>query len=341
MSKKILLIGPNFHDFNQYVADAFCQLEWAVTILAYDTPIHPYSQFNKIRYKLYRHKELLQVGSRESFSIQAQVIFDKVSPQIVFLLNGEMLTTEVMHYFSKSSKVVVWFYDSITRLPYCWNIVPLCHSVFCYEKDDIRLIKERLNIDAGFLPQAVDSSVYCKIPQMKKEWDIVFAADMWKSPKRMRLIQSVVAHFPDKKIRVWGIYKPWYKGLWNSVTREHRDIYTNSNASSHQLNLDYNKARVVLNIHNEQQTIGANPKLYEISASGSYQICDTNPYIESIFRDGEIGLYDNEESLLELIKWALDPTNEVSRETSAQRAREIVLAEHTYVQRVQHLLGSV
>ena len=280
---KVLLIGPNFHDFNEYVADAFRQQGWGVTTMAYDSPIHPYSLYNKIRYKLAPNKSRLREISRESFSSQVKDVFDKEAPQMVFMLNGEMLTPDVILHLRQSSKVVVWLFDSITRLPYCWKILPFCHKVFCYEFDDISLIRKELSIEASFLPQAVNPKAYYSIPNQTKEWDIVFAADLWKSEKRKKLIQAVVRSFSDKKNRVWGIYKPWYKNLWESLTRERRDIYTNCNASTKQLNLDYNKAKVVLNIHNEQQTNGANPKVYEIAATGAFQICDANPYIESLF----------------------------------------------------------
>ncbi|MBO4654866.1 MAG: glycosyltransferase [Bacteroidales bacterium] len=341
MNNKVFLIGPNFHDFNQYVASAFQQLGWNVIVQAYDTPINPYSRFNKIRYKLSHQKNALKEKSRQLFSAQVRETFQQDAPQLVFILNGEMLTPEVMQTMHQSSSVALWLFDSITRLPYCWNILSECDGIFCYEKDDIPLIQERMAIDAEFLPQAVDSTAYCKEPEAKKYWDIVFAADLWSSSKRKQLIQSVVSHFPNRKIRVWGIYKPWYKGLWKSITRERRDIYTNRNASTAQLNLDYNHAKIVLNIHNEQQNNGANPKVYEIAATGSYQICDANPYIEELFPNGEIGLYHNEKELIEQINWALDPANEPEREARAKRAQEIVLSSHRFVDRIRQVTTSI
>ncbi len=340
--RTILLIGPNFHDFNQNIADAFQSLGYHVDVLAYDSPITPYSAINKIKYKLSHAKVKIQLRDKSAqvFSCNAKKKFDELQPQLVFLLNGEMLTADTVAYFQKSAKVVVWFFDSIIKLTRCWNILRHCDKVYCYEQRDIPLIKS-LNIDSEFLPQAVSPKAYFSIPKVEKKWDIVFAADMWQSNKRKQLIQQVVQNFSNCKIRVWGIYKPWYKGLWKNITRERRDIYMNCNASTAQLNLDYNKAKIVLNIHNEQQAIGANPKVYEIAASGSYQICDANPYIESLFPNGEIGLYHNEEELMEQIRWALDPQNEKERETKAKQAQEIVLASHTFVDRMREVLQSI
>ena len=193
----VLLIGPNFHDFNRFVSSALERLGRKVVVESYDTPISPYTRWNKVAYKVAGDKEGMRDKSRKCFSAQAVGTFDKVRPQVVFLLNGEMLTPDAVQHFRKSAMVVAWLYDSITRVSQCWNIVPFCHKVFCYEQEDIRLIRDRLGIVAEFLPQAVDPSAYFNIPDVKKEWDIVFAADMWKSPKRMRLIHGNLSRVRD------------------------------------------------------------------------------------------------------------------------------------------------
>lgn len=338
---KLLLIGPDFHDFNKYVASAFQDLGWKVLLQAYETPIHPFSTCNKIRYKLCLDKTSLIKSSRKTFSLEIAKKYRELAPQLVFVLNGELLSKEVLLMMSQNSKVVLWLFDSITRLPSCWDMLPFYNEVFCYEKEDIQIIKEKLSIEAKFLPQAVDPLAYFQISNAQKKWDIVFAADLWKSERRKALIQKVVATFPDRKIRVWGIYKPWYKGFWQSLTRERRDVYTNCNATTEQLNQDYNSSQVVLNIHHEQQCNGANPKVYEIAASGVYQICDANPYIESLFPHKEIGLYHNETELMEQIEWALDPDNSEERNRKAKEAQTIVLASHTFKHRMQCVLNSL
>ena len=136
----VLLIGPNFHDFNRFVSSALERLGRKVVVESYDTPISPYTRWNKVAYKVAGDKEGMRDKSRKCFSAQAVGTFDKVRPQVVFLLNGEMLTPDAVQHFRKSAMVVAWLYDSITRVSQCWNIVPFCHKVFCYEQEDIRLI---------------------------------------------------------------------------------------------------------------------------------------------------------------------------------------------------------
>lgn len=331
----VLLIAPNFHYFAASIACAFEQMGYSIYCEKYDTPIHPYTRWNRLRYKL-GNKAALREQSRQNYKAHILQIFNKLQPDLVFIVNGDMLLPDVVQTMHQSAKVAIWLFDSIRRLPTALPNLQFAHKVFCYEQTDIDYLKNEQNIEALFLPQAADTALYHSLP-VEKDLDIVFAGDLWQSRKRKQLIQAVVSHYADRKIRVWGIYKPWYKGLWQWLTRERRDVYTNRNASAEQLNLDYNRAKVVLNIHHEQQEDGANPKVFEIYASGAYQICDANPYIETLFPNGEVGLYHNEQELFALIDYAL--THDMSAQ--AQTAREQVVRNHTFTQRVETVLWAL
>ncbi|MGN0235893.1 MAG: glycosyltransferase [Paludibacteraceae bacterium] len=333
---RLLLIGPNFHYFLPSTARAFRTLGWEVKVCPYDNPIHPYNRINTIRYKLAADKQTLKQQSRERYKPWIEQVFVDFQPHVTFIINGDNLLPETVTDFSKHSRVGIWLFDSITRMPDCRPNLPFAHQVFCYEQEDIALLKTHHDIAAAFLPQAVDETLYYPTAAAEnKTWDIVFAGDIFHSTKRRQIIQQVVQRYPNKRLRVWGIYKPWFKNPWLWLTRERRDVYTNSNASAATLNQAYNCSRVVLNIHHEQQRNGANPKVYEIAASGAYQICDANPYIEQLFPNGEVGLYHNEQELYTLIDYAL--THDMS--AHARAAHDIILQHHTFTQRMQQMLA--
>lgn len=331
----VLIIAPNFHYFAQSISRAFEQAGYLVHCEVYDTPIHPYDCLNHLRYKI-GNKSALKEQSRQNYKNYILPVFNSLQPDLVFIVNGDNLLPDVVETMHQSAKVAIWLFDSVRRFPLALPNLKYADRVFCYEQTDIEYLKRQHNIEALFLPQAADTTLYHPL-QVEKDLDIVFAGDLWQSEKRKKLIQAVVEHYPDKKIRVWGIYKPWYKGFWRWLTREHRDVYTNSNASAEQLNSDYNHARIVLNIHHEQQKDGANPKVFEICASGAYQICDVNPYIEQLFPNGEIGLYHTEQELFSLIDYALN--HDMSAQ--AHSANERVNQYHTFTQRIETVLQAV
>lgn len=362
---RALIIGPKFHYFNQSVERAFRALGYETRILAYDNPVHPYTLDNKILYKLASDKLALKKESRALFHLEAELAFEDFLPDVVFVMNGDMLLSDtILHWrgkleddpapVEKAAKVALWFFDSMTHIPLCEECIPVVDAVFCYEQTDIPLIRERYGIEAHFLPQAVDPEIYHPFSRDENiphstfltphyDYDLVFAGDIFHSQKRRQVIQAVVAHYPELKIKVWGEYKPWYKNPWQWLTRERKDVYMNRNASGQQLNEDYNKARIVLNIHHEQQKDGANPKVYEIAATGAYQICDANPYIAQLFPNGEIGLYTldleaEEEHRYDLLFASIDYALQHDMTAQAQSAYEKIVTHHTFIQRIQQCL---
>lgn len=328
---KVLIIGPAFFYFNQSIERAFHTLGWETRVEAYDNPIHPYHWLNRIRYKLSADKGKLKERSRQDYRTHIERIFTQEMPDLVFIMNGDNLLPATLELFRKSAVTVIWFFDSLRRMPLCEENLPHADEVFCYEQEDIPWIRERWGIEAKFLPQAMDPALYHPLPGTAKEYDIVFAGDLYQSPRRQRLMQAVVKKFGDRRIRVWGVYKPWYKNLLLWMTRERKDIYMNRSTTAEVLNREYNRARIVLNIHCEQQRNGANPKVYEIAASGACQICDSNPYIDRLLGDTDAGLYHDEQELLALIEQRL------ASPAGAMTACDLVLRNHTFEERMRYV----
>lgn len=328
---KVLIIGPAFFYFNRSIERAFRALGWETCVEAYDNPVHPYHWVNRIRYKLAADKTQLKEMTRLRYQAHAEAVFRREEPDFVFIMNGDNLLPATLDFFRKSAVVAVWFFDSLRRMPLCWANLPHMDEIFCYEQEDIPWIREQWGIEARFLPQAVDTTLYHPLPDTGKTYDIVFAGDLFQSPRRQRLMQAVVRKFGNRKIRVWGIYKPWYKNLRLWLTRERKDIYMNRSTTAEVLNREYNRARIVLNIHGEQQKNGANPKVYEIAAAGAYQICDSNPYIDRLLGDTEVALYHDEQELLDLIEQRL------SSPVKPGEAYDLVVGAHTFEARMRQV----
>ena len=321
---KVFIIAPAFYHFGWGVTKAFHDAGYATCVHTYDTPVDPYDFRHKITYKLCRDKEGYRLHNRVERQQEFVRVFDDAAPGLVFIMNGEILLPQTLDYFRSKAKVALWCFDTVKHIPVIEGHIDHVDRFYCYDKGDIDYYAAQ-GKRAHFLPQAADTTVYHPIEGVQKDIDILFVGDVYHSAKRQKDLAGVVRAFPDKRIRVVGIYKPWYKNPVKALLRERRDIYTNHNVEPDKVNGLYNRARVVLNIHNEQQTDGANPKVFEICASGAYQICDANPYIRELFPDGSVGIYKNEGQLHALIKEAL----EGDKSDMARRACERVNASHT------------
>lgn len=330
--RKVLVTGPDYFNFIQAVCNAFTELGWEVTSCSYDTPVTPYNTFNKVRYKLSSDKDSLKSECRRAFQRVLKARFEEFSPDLVFVMNGEMVEASTLELFGKTSKTAIWFFDTLKRLPGSESLAAACNAVFCYDREDAENLKGR-GIPAEFLPQACDTSVYRPLA-LQKDIDILFIGNLYGSPKRKNTMLSIIEGFPKARTIVYGLYDPWYKGLCKWLKRPYKQIFKNRNLPPLEVNRMYNRAKVVLNIHQEQQTDGANPRFFEICGSGAYQICDANPYLKATLPEGSVGLYSTSEELFSLIDSALKE----DKSAQAGAARQAVLDGHSFICRMRKVV---
>ena len=335
MKGKVLIVSSPFFDYQLSVAHAFEELGYEVEVETYDEPIHPFKGLLKWRHKFSHNKEALRQKSRIKYNAYICERFQAFSPDLVFIYNGNILFDETLDFFRKSSKVLLWMYDSVLRKDRTMCLTHIDHvdAFFCFERKDVDYYQS-IGKTAYFLPLACDTHVYFPIEKNEKDIDILFVGTIYLSPKRIRLLRAVVNRFPDKKILIYGHYKPYYKNPIKWLFREKRSIFKNINISPEKVNELFSRSRIALNIHNEQTLDGANQRVFEACGAGAYQICDSNPYIKSLFPHGEVGLYNNEEELMALIENGLT----TDKKNQAQKACQIILSNHTFEKRVEQML---
>ena len=339
MSKgKVLIISSPFFNYQISVKDAFEALGFECKVETYDEPIHPFKGILKWRHKFSLNKEKLRQKSRILYNKYIKTIYDEFSPDIVFSYNGTILLDNLLDYFRKKSKVIIWMYDSVQRADrkICQSHIDHVDAMFCFEKTDVDFFYA-MGKTAYYLPLSCDPSIYYPIKGIEKTIDILFVGTIYTSKKRISLLEHIADHYPDKKILFYGEYKPYYKNPIKWLFRKRRHIFRNTNIPPQKVNELYSKSHILINIHNEQTIYGANQRVYEACASGTYQICDSNPYIESLFPCGEVGLYKTEEECFKLIDEALN--NDMSKRATA--AQDIVLADHTFKNRVKEMLDKI
>ncbi|MDR3705524.1 MAG: glycosyltransferase [Paludibacteraceae bacterium] len=331
--QKVLIIGPNFFEINKSIADAFTQMGWTTYIESYDNPIHPFKGWTKWQHKFFSNKEKLRERSRINYASFIARRFDEIQPELVFIYNGDILLTHTLDYFRRKAKVAIWMLDSVNHYPLCKNHIDHVDAFFCFEQEDVNMYINE-GKQAYFLPQACDSNVYFPL-ECKKDIDILFVGNLYGYQKRIQYLKGVIKAFPNNKILIYGVYKPYYKNPLKCLFRERRDIYMNKNVPRQGVNLLYNRAKVVLNIHHEQSQNGANPKVFEICGSGAYQVCDKNPYISALFPDNQIALYGNQKELIDCIADALKN----DKANSAKAAQALVYSNHTFSHRISEALN--
>ena len=340
--KKVLILSSPFYGYQDSVARAFETLGYAVRVETYDEPVHPFRGINKWRHKLAWDKERVKQENRLKYDAYIKQVYDDYRPDIVFSYNGLILLDERLDYFRQRSKVIIWMYDSVQRADRtpCVEHINHADAVFCFEQSDVDFY-ERMGRKSYFLPLACDTSIYYPIETVRKDIDILFVGTIYTSQRRIRILEMLADHYPDKKLLFYGGYKLIEKDPVGWMTRGWKNVFTNKNVPPAEVNRLFARTKVALNIHHEQTRNGANQRLFEASGAGAYQICDTNDYIESLFGNDTIGLYHDDTELISQIDWALNPANETERERRAKEAYRIVADGNTFVSRVKEMLKTI
>lgn len=328
---KVLIIGPNYFGYTKSIAKAFVNLGWNTEVVDFDNPVHPFKGINKIRFKLTSDKDSFKLENRKNWQPIICSKFDSIKPDLVFVLNGDMLLTDTLDYFrTNGAKVIIWMYDNINRFPHCVDNIGHCDIFACFDKEDAA------RVGGVFLPQACDATTYYKIPGCTKDIDILFVGLCWGYKARKELLAKVIERYQStRKIEIYGIWSYFSKDPIGCLTRPYKHIIHNHSISTETVNQLYNRAKLVINILHEEQKNGANPKVFEISRSGAYQICTKNEYIASVYPNEEIGLFETEQELFDLIDLALKNGND------GNESYRIVSENHTFEKRIFFILNKL
>lgn len=116
--------------------------------------------------------------------------------------------------------------------------------------------------------------------------------------------------------------------------------YHRGNAYGDDLVRIYKSAKIVLNIHRSFEQNGGNYRLFEIPATGAFQMVDDKPGLSKYFSVGkELVTFSDERDLRNKVAHYLE--NESERSLIASAGHERVRRDHTLVQRMEYLLASI
>lgn len=106
------------------------------------------------------------------------------------------------------------------------------------------------------------------------------------------------------------------------------------------LPLFYNACKINLNATSLQMLTAVNQRVFDVPACGAFLLTDDQDALGELFDIGkEVITYKNREEIPELLKFYLN--NPQERKRIAERGRERIVREHTYVHRIQILIDCI
>ncbi len=365
---RVLVFGPEFYGYNDSIVSAFKELgiqassesydesdfEWSVAAKATSKTEYP-EILNDILRGLRRRVRQMppyanwrirqEVPRLRTIGSQLLKKLKRENPDTLLVIKGTALLPETLRQIRrdfKSTRLILWMQDSITRYPLVLNGIEFYEHVYVFEPSDLPGL-ESSGIKSSFLPPGYDPAIYKPgrdRHDQKPTRDLVFVGEARSD--RFAVFKSLLKGFSSLTIPIrmdlfgpgWSVYGPELSSLAGSNIRLSA-LSTGLRPSD--VNLIYNESKICLNLHHEQSKQGLNPRTFEIPGSGAVEVVDNRPLLGKFFRPArELVAYENAADLPGILAQLLSSPNDL--EEIAHRGHERASSEHTYKNRLTDVL---
>lgn len=289
-------------------------------------------------------RELHVVSPKQDLVRVAQ----KIKPDFVLVFSGFKIPFYHVEMLRNIGiKTAVWMTDDPYVIDQSKKIAPNYDFVFTQEINCISFYKLIGCQNVYHLPLAADTNVFHpKDIDDKYKTDILFIGVAFSN--RVTFFDEIAGYLASKNTLISGVG-------WNSLQNYHllqQRINANHWLSPEETASYYNGAKIVLNLHRSHddptinknreniEALSLNPRTFEISACGTFQLTDIRPDLSKFYQPGEdIETYCTPQECIQKIEYYL--SNEEERKMIASRALNRVQNEHTFSHRILELLGIV
>lgn len=255
------------------------------------------------------------------------------SPELVLVVGAPELDPETIESLQAigRSRWVNWFPNDLRTAFEATAVAQPYDEVWAAGSDVARKLSDALNREVGVLPLACDPSVYRPVRTRDQQYraNVVFAGTA--TTRREALLSSLV----EFGLAIWG-------PGWRRTSL--RDYCRGEQLQTDEFVRAYAGASVAVNIHHtadgrDTREASCNQRLFEIASIGVLQVVDRRDDLPRWFVPGdELLVFDDGEQLRRTVEDALQDLPAAERIATAGRQR--LLAEHTYMHRMEVLLGT-
>lgn len=286
------------------------------------------------RDKLYQ-KSLGRLSSEEHATINRRFrsAVEREKPDLVLAIYGFHLSRESLAYLkSRGIPSACWWLNDPFQFERSLQKAALFDHLFSNAWGSVADYRAH-GVNAHWLPTACEPGIHKRVPAVPEyACDICFAGD-W-SPLREAWLTRLAQRYDVK------VFGPWAKKIAPGSILKERLV--DGFFSPESMVAMFSSAKVVLNIHTwyGKWSHGTNPRLFEAAGCGAFQAVDWKDELPELFDcERELLVYRDQDDLIEKLDAAL--RDDQLRAEAANRAQARAYAEHTYRNRMEHLLSVI
>lgn len=260
-------------------------------------------------------------------------------PDIIIVTGGHRITGSIVKKLKENGIItVLWTIDPPRNFQPLIDVAPLYDHIFCQGNEAVELLDKAGISGAQLLPVGCDPDHHYPVestPEEKKQYqtDIAFVGSWY--PNRMEILESI----SDYDLGVWG--PGWQKTPESSPLKKR--VKRAGDVLPEEWRKIYSLCKINIVIHYQDDKITcyqASPKVFEVLACRGFLLGDDQKDVTVLFERGKhLETFKTIQELKEKIQYYLSHPEE--RKIIAEAGYKEVLKNHTYVHRIEELIGKV
>jgi len=263
-------------------------------------------------------------------------------PDLVLAMAQAPLSMPILEQLRKKNVVTaMWFVENFRHLTYWQQVASGYDFWFVMQQEPcINALTRAGARQVTYLPLAANPNVHkpgmCS-PSEQEEFgaDVSFLGAGY--PNRRQLLQGLLNQ--GWSFKLWG--NEWENPGPLDIALQRNGARIDSETSVK----IFNQTKVNINLHSytgqgfDPDGDGINPRTFELAACGAFQVIDQRTLLSQHFDDTMLAILQKPEDLVPTVKRYLSDAS--ARQAMAIASRQHALAHHTYVHRMETLLGTV
>jgi len=332
---KIILSGyhnPHFPTITEY-------MERAIRALGHELVVYDDRQ-HVIPGRVRRRVNWLNSMDSRHINRKLVLLAQATSPDLLVVTGGHRIKADTVTTIKKLNiATVLWTIDAPMNFQPIIAAAPRYDYIFCQGTEANELLAKAGIAGTHWLPMACDTFYHHPVEvseQEKKRYgnDLTFVGSFY--PNRAGLLERLM----EFDLGIWG--PGWEHLPAESSLRKHvRGLQVTPDIWGK----IYNASQIVLAPHyqdlsNRYPVYQASPKIFEAMACGAFVLSDNQRDVLNLFQTGvHLEVFYDLDELKKKIQYYLNHPEE--RLKIARQGRQEVVDHHTYIKRIERLLGFI
>ncbi|MBI5526059.1 MAG: glycosyltransferase [Deltaproteobacteria bacterium] len=279
----------------------------------------------------------------EHARIVERLVASSRSSDLLFVVKSDKIPLGMFADVVRLSRcpVVLWFMDSYANVREGLDRAKLASFLFYYEGSDGQVFKDA-GVRARPMDLAADMRWYRPLNSVQR-YDFSFIGTFYEN--RLDLLEYLSSALAGHRIVVKGQYvaalRPWtvlaFKKQYPHLFKVVRHVQM---ASHEQINVLNNASKIGLNMMRNGSIDSLNMRVFELCASGAFQLVGRCPALERCFDVGkEVEVFSSKEEAADKTRYYL--RNEKARVEIAKNGRQRVAECHSMRVRTREMLDTL